>query len=106
MSFNRWIYQLIISQQKFSKGEIPPLVYSEQITKQLEGKEIDTVEIQPIDLSLQVLKEVGAKWLVEMADYISDNPQFIVNGFIRSGITDALDGTYNSSNLKASLWEI
>ena len=33
-----------------------------------------------------------------MADYISDNPQFIVNGFIRSGITDALDGTYNSSD--------
>ena len=26
--------------------------YSEQITKQLEGKDIDTVEIQPVDLSL------------------------------------------------------
>ena len=72
--------------------------YSEEITKQLEGKDIDTVEIQPIDLSLQVLKEVGAKWLVEMADYISSNPQFIVNSFIQSGITDALTGTYSNSD--------
>ena len=28
-----------------------------------------------------------------MAEYIRDNPQFIVNGFVRSGITEALDGT-------------
>lgn len=27
-----------------------------------------------------------------MADYISDNPQFITKGSIRSGITGALDG--------------
>ncbi len=35
---------------------------------------------------------IGAKWLVEMAEYISDNPQFIINGFVRSGITGAIDG--------------
>ena len=40
---------------------------------------------------MQVVKQI-AKWLVDMAKYISDNPQFIVNGFIRSGITGALDG--------------
>ena len=39
-----------------------------------------------------VMKEAGAKWLVEMAEYISDNPLIIVNGFIRSGITSAADG--------------
>ena len=27
-----------------------------------------------------------------MASYISDNPQFIVNGFIHAGITKALNG--------------
>ena len=31
-----------------------------------------------------------SKWLVEMAEYFEENPQ--VNGFIRSGITGALDG--------------
>ena len=32
-----------------------------------------------------------AKWLVQMAEYFSENPQFVVNGFIRAGITSALD---------------
>ena len=69
--------------------------YSEEVMKQLDGKDMDDLQaadIKPIDLSMQVVKQVGAKWLVEMADYISDNPQFIVNGFVRSGITGTLDG--------------
>lgn len=48
--------------------------YTEQVLKQLDGKdiaELETTDIQPINLS--------------------DNPQFVVNGFIRSGITGALD---------------
>ena len=68
--------------------------YTEQVLKQLDGKdiaELETTDIQPRNLSMPVLKEVGAKWLVEMAEYLSDNPQFVVNGFIRSGITGALD---------------
>ena len=40
---------------------------------------MDNVELQEINLGLPVLKEVGAKWLVNMAEYIADNPQFIVN---------------------------
>ena len=32
------------------------------------------------------MRNIGAKWLVEVAKYISDNPQFIVNGFIHAGI--------------------
>ena len=50
------------------------------------------MELQPVNLRLAALKELGAKWLVEMADYISNNPQFIVNGFRRAGIPGALDG--------------
>lgn len=68
--------------------------YSDQVMKQLDGKNMDdfaAVEIQPIDLSMQVVKEVGAKWLVDMAEFINENPQFVVNGFIKSGITGALD---------------
>ena len=70
--------------------------YSDKVQKQLEGQDItdlETLELQPIDLSLPALKEIGAKWLVDRANYISENPQFIVNGFIHSGITGALDGT-------------
>ena len=38
------------------------------------------VELQPINLRLAAMKELVAKWLVEMAEYISSNPQFIING--------------------------
>ena len=41
---------------------------------------------------MSVLKEVGAKWLVDMADYISNNPKIIVNRFIQAGIIRALGG--------------
>ena len=71
--------------------------YSDQIMKQLEGHD-ESIEIEPIDLSMQVLKELEAKWLVEMAEYMSDNPQFIVKGFIRSGITGSLDDEYDNKS--------
>ena len=51
--------------------------YSQQIT------EIESVDLQPINLGLQVLKELGARRMVEMAEYFSDNPQIIVNGLLR-----------------------
>ena len=35
-----------------------------------------------INLGLPVLRELGAKWLVQMAEYFGGNPQIIVNGFI------------------------
>ena len=37
-----------------------------------------------------VMKVIGAKWLGDMANYISSNPQFIVNGFLHAGISEAL----------------
>ena len=59
--------------------------------KQLDGKEDEATNIQPINLGLPMLKELGAKWLIQMAEYLADNPQIIVNGFLRAGITGALD---------------
>ena len=67
--------------------------YYEQIANQLaESDDLEDIEIQPVDLRLQTLKEWGAKWLVDMVDFIQDNPQFIVNGFIKAGILGAIDG--------------
>ena len=69
--------------------------YSQQVIKQLEGRELEDlndIDIQLIDLSMSVMKEVSARWLVEVAERISDNPQLIVNGFLHSGITGAFDG--------------
>jgi hypothetical protein len=67
--------------------------YSGEIMKQLEGKEIESAELQPISLGMPVLKELGAKWMVEMAAYFGDNPQIVVNGFVKAGIAEALDGS-------------
>lgn len=66
--------------------------YAHQVLQQLHGRDIDSVELQPINLSLPLLKELGAKWLVEMFEYIASNLQIIVNGFVKSGIPSALDG--------------
>lgn len=74
--------------------------YAEQLLEQLEANgdvPLDQVELDPIDLSLPVLKELGARWMVEMAKYIEDNPQFIVNGFIKAGISRTLDSDDSSS---------
>ena len=68
--------------------------YTEQVTRKLDGKKMDELknaEIEPIALSMQVVKHISAKWLVNMAEYISRNPQLIVHGFLKSGITGALD---------------
>ena len=56
--------------------------YAEEINNQLQGEDLEMSTLQPIDLAMPLMKELGAEWLVEMADYIADNPQFIVNGFI------------------------
>ena len=55
--------------------------YTKEVSKQLHGKDIDTVELQNINLRFAALKELDARWLVEMAEYNSSNPQFIVNSF-------------------------
>ena len=64
--------------------------YAENLSEQL-SDDIDG-SLQPINLGLPVLKELGARWMVEMADYFMANPKIVVNGFVRAGITAALDG--------------
>lgn len=69
--------------------------YSAQVIKQLEAHDLDdleAVDLEPIDLSLAALKEILGKWFVDMANYLMYNPQFIVNGFLQAGISQALDG--------------
>ena len=47
--------------------------------KQLEGEDVETAELCPINLGMSVLKELGAKWMVEKAEYFSENPQIFVS---------------------------
>ncbi len=70
--------------------------YSEKVLERIEEEGVDAVDITPIKLPMPILKELGAKWLMKMAEYLADNPQFTVNGFRRSGISGALDGLEES----------
>ena len=46
--------------------------YSEEVTKQLQGvTDIESAELRPVTYSMGVVKELSAKWLVEMVDYLS-----------------------------------
>ena len=58
----------------------------------MEEHDIERAVLQSIDLGLPALKELGAKWIVELADYFGENPQILVNGFVKAGIVQALDG--------------
>ena len=66
--------------------------YSEKVLEQITQEGVDAANITPIKLEMPILKELMAKWLVKMAEYLADNPHFIVNGFRKSGIPGALDG--------------
>ena len=56
--------------------------YSEQVQHQLcEGK-----EISPVDLKLSTMKPLGARWLVSLYDYITQNNSIVVNGFKAAGL--------------------
>ena len=60
---------------------------------------VSDVVLEPVDLSLARMKHISTNWLVEMWEYIVDNPQFVVNGFIRSGNCRALDGVISDDEL-------
>ena len=60
--------------------------YAKQISDQLVGQDMGNAVLEPVDLSLPLMKELGAKWLTEMAKYLSTNSQFVVNGFICYGL--------------------
>ena len=75
--------------------------YSGQIVKQLSASaDIESHEQEPVDISLPTLCELGASWLVEMADYFANNPATTVNGFIKSGICRALDGVESDEDVE------
>ena len=70
--------------------------YANKIVKHLEENEEEEVSLKSVNLSFPRLKELGAKWLVEMEEYIHENPHFIVNDSIHAGITAAFDGRLES----------
>jgi hypothetical protein len=73
--------------------------------KQLDAQDttdIATAQLEPIDLSLSVLKEVGAQWLVDMAEYFSNNPQILLSvGLFVQELQGLLAQSYRKFKSKA-----
>ena len=77
--------------------------YAQQVAVQLKGQDIndDDFQVQPVDLSMAAMKHIGARWLEEMHSYVKDNPQLIVNGFMKAGIPQAIDLFYEEESDEA-----
>ena len=76
--------------------------YTKQLLQQCEDQShvpLSDISLEPIDISMVVMKNISAKWFVKAAEYIADNPQFIVNGFVKAGICRALDGITSDDEL-------
>ena len=58
------------------------LWYSDQICSDLKEERPQKI----IDLKMSIVKPLGAKWLIEMYDYMKIGSEIIVNGFRGSGI--------------------
>ena len=75
-------------------------MYTHEIVKQVqnneEGKE-EEMCLQSVNMSFPVMKELSAKWLVGMFDYIQENPNLVMNGFVHAGISTAFDGYIDST---------
>ena len=61
--------------------------YSQEVEKRI--KNAKTSDDKVIDLKLGQLKPLGFKWLEEACAYVERN-NFIRNGFLEAGITEAL----------------
>ena len=59
--------------------------YANSVSTQLDG----TKPRQPVDLRLSVVKPLGAKWLVDLFDYMKTKPEIIRNGFKEAGILES-----------------
>ena len=60
--------------------------YADKVTKQIDGQD----EVTPVDLRLSIMKPIGAKWIIELHDYLKTKPDIIINGFKGAGIIDAI----------------
>lgn len=63
--------------------------YADKLSTQLVEKSGSTT-LQPVDLKLNTMKPLGARWMIELYNYLKLNPQIIINGFKEVGILDIL----------------
>ena len=60
--------------------------FSEWYSEELSEKFINGDDDEPVDISTARMKCIGGRWLMEVIEYLQDNPHIVVNGFKHAGI--------------------
>lgn len=60
--------------------------------RESKGRYADPTAAGSVFMSAAVVKNKSAKWLVELAEYMANHPEIIVEGFTKFGAAAALDG--------------
>ena len=47
--------------------------------------------LQPVAMQLSIMKPIGAKWMMDLYDYIKSKPELVINGFRNVGIVDIIE---------------
>jgi hypothetical protein len=47
-------------------------------------------DVTPVDLYLNVVKPLGAQWMIQLYDYLKSKPDIVQNGFRAAGILDCI----------------
>ena len=69
--------------KEFLRGQFQEW-YSDQICQQLQTCKEN--ELESVDLKMSIVKPLGAKWMMNLYDYMKDKPDIIRNGFRHAGI--------------------
>ena len=65
--------------------------YAEKVAEEINsGTSPENVKI---NMEMQLMREVGAKWLTEFFNSVNSNKDLVVNGFKKAGIIDAIRDT-------------
>ena len=85
-----WLQPLDLSVNKAAKEFLRRKFknwYATQVCTQLDGK----LEKETINLRLSIMKLLGARWVIELCDYLKGKPDIIKNGFKEAGIQDCVE---------------
>ena len=68
--------------------------YAAKISDQIKSKSLlpsgQPRSLDPIDLKLSIVKPLGARWMINLYDYLKSKPSIIIKGFKAAGIIDVL----------------
>ena len=60
--------------------------YADQVSLQIHQQQQEDKTLESVDLRMNIVKPLGAKWIISLFEYLSAKPEIIQNGFRKSGL--------------------